>query len=429
MKKILSLILASFVLYSCQDAEVVTPESENTQIYNSIIEDDGDASRAGILPVAIEYYQNIAEMAKWYAMHPAVRLQDSLNNTLNQSESFNPLLEKLYDINIEDSTGAELSFFDLDSLNREGFLESFVTLESRDLSEKLEMLGETGTYPLITQPNQAFLDVYNTYADLHNSDESPYFIVSPVLTSIEFADSDVLPSPQIKKQEKLQSATTFWATVINAGLLATTYVSGSPHSLDHNLFVDRIQRSIRKGRILIALPGGTHASRVVHFYTDKDWFDVGHIGIFRKDWWEIYPTVDHNFELTIGATPDYGLHPEQLQAGWTQKHGISFVGKVYDKYWKKTGWLSWSRVSEDVDAHKLFLKANSKLGKPYCNWWEVLTAKWAVPGRFICSSVPYYAAKYQSGTKVNISNWWKTTIFPGGVYLSDRVKIIDHTRY
>jgi len=33
----------------------------------------------------------------------------------------------------------------------------------------------------------------------------------------------------------------------------------------------------------------------------------------------------------------------------------------------------------------------------------------------------------KEGAGVNIGDWWKPTIFPAGVFLSDRVRIIDST--
>lgn len=136
-------------------------------------------------------------------------------------------------------------------------------------------------------------------------------------------------------------------------------------------------------------------------------------------------------QSTINKIVSLNLKPYSMRKSflWCKKHGLAFVGQVFDVKWRwfRKNWHTWGwrQEASDVDNNKIYNKVVGTLKTPYCNIFQILTAKWAAPGHFICSSSAWWCAK--NACNVNIGDWWKPTIFPAGVYLSDRVRIIDNT--
>jgi len=110
---------------------------------------------------------------------------------------------------------------------------------------------------------------------------------------------------------------------------------------------------------------------------------------------------------------------------WSANHGISFVGQVVDTKWVRVSWWRWKKVTVDANNYGIYNESTKHFGTPYCSVFQILYSKWLAPNKFICSSQGWYCAK--KGAGVDMSSWWKPTIFPAGVYLSDKVKIIDNT--
>jgi hypothetical protein len=182
---------------------------------------------------------------------------------------------------------------------------------------------------------------------------------------------------------------------------------------------------------LIALPGGFNTSYPIIFYTNQDFYDVGHVAVLTLNSSQVPSTInnDETFKMSISTNSTENMHEESLKKNWTSEHGVAFVGQVFDVNWV---WFyhhwydfGFKRVATDVNNDNIYNKVVPLIGKPYCNIFQLLTAKWAAPGHFICSSTAWWCA--EQGCNVDIGDWWKPTIFPAGVYLSDRVRIIDNT--
>ena len=415
--------IATLLLISCEknpETLDLSPSGQNV----TIIEKE-DVNKDAILPEAIEYYQNIATMARWYSKHPQIAERSRLKNATN--DSINPLLLKLDELSITDSLGNDISIFDLDGTKLDTFLTSFVIIESEQLSEKLKELPTEDSKSEITETNKAFRAVFSNKKSLESTLTDPYWKISNKLKEQE-------KTQDFSKLDLKSGDSGFWFKVISNYALQISILHIAPNSLSKQTFVNRLRRSVQKGRLLIALPGGFTTTFPIVFYPNKKWYDVGHVAIMVKNSNEIPQKISNNendeFYFTMGTNPENGMHKEKdLKEDWCDKHGVAFVGQVFDVKWVwfKKNWhhWGWRKERRDVNNYNIYSKALSIKGKPYCKWYQVMTAKWSAPDRFICSSTAWWCAK--KGTGVNISSWWKTTIFPAGVYLSDRVRIVDNT--
>lgn len=440
MRKIYLYSVVLFFLFSCENKNVTITPTDKEQS-KTIVEYAEDINKANINPVAKEYYQNIAQIAQWYAVHPKVR-EDNFARMARAPEnpdSINTLLEKLKELSITDSLNNPISFFDLNEKDREAFLKDFITIESNLLSEKLA-IDTTGQIAQgIQQINRMHRSaVPNLQQRIAAVDEDPYWAVRRRMQqeekkAIEKIRANIPPVQKINREDGCTSYSLddeFWKKV-SKSIKSKFSTRSKPKSLTPQEFVNRIRPSIRKGRLLISLPGGNETRWPLVIYSYIPWkYDVGHVAVFSKNGSEIPYNIDDNKIISIGANNSRGVHNEKIKEDWTNNHSIAFVGQVYRVKWKWKwrGFKSrYYKVSRDVDNDDIYYEIKRQLGKPYCSIFQTLfISKLVAPKRFICSSAAWWAAK--KGTGVNISNWYKTNIWPAGVYLSDRVRIIDNTK-
>ncbi len=257
------------------------------------------------------------------------------------------------------------------------------------------------------------------------------------------SSSGALPEPSSGIGSKADRE--FWAKVITNSL---SYATGafpvsialtSPISLPLEFFLSRIKNNIHEGNILISLPGGNNTLASIVVFPNIDFFDVGHVAIFTNGFnLGIFNSGGYVWDtkITIGADPEHGVHEENFNHNWTKKHDLAYVGVPYKSSWKwKNGWWEnwytwstgyWYRETKDVDPYWLTTwEAKQQLGKPYASALKVLFAKAASPDSYICSSLAWYSIKKAYG--LDVCDWYKTTTFPGGLFLSENIRIVDDT--
>ena len=397
----------------------------------------------------LKYYQNIAKMAKWYAENPAIVMQynddaETRSGSQNELENTNTVIEKLQSLCIESPDGKTLSFFDLDEEQMSSFLEEMPKMEADDLSKKIDKLNgseaRNEALKYYENLNKAFNKGFEN-AEINNSTKSgkdiqdPYFFIRKEIENIR--------PPQISPKTRADSDTyvaeaKFWTKVFDNSFFVIVFAKQP--SLDVAVFFNRIKKSLRKGRLLISLPEGFNTTAPIVKYTKSKTLDFGHVAVISKDKEEAemefkryHSNTDKEkinlFSISIGTNKDKGMREEHLMEDWSNLHATTYVGQIYDvKYkfwWRNIFRWGWKRIEQDVNNYTIYKKAVESIGTPYCNAFQVLTAKWAAPERMICSSSAWWYAK--NGAGVNIGDWWKPTIFPAGVFLSDRVRIIDST--
>ena len=423
MRKQFLPILAILILFSCKKENNDTSSDVNNPSSTVKVTEKSDINQAAVMPEAMEYYKNIATMAKWYAKHPEARTQSKLKSNSESPDSVNTILAKLQEITITDSANVQKSVFELDDTKIDTFLSAFTVIEANDLSQKLSLDTSNQAVLGISAINQAFKEAFSSNL---KSSEDPYWKIRNIL---DIKEKQASQQPTHLKSENSD----FWAAVVSNKILGCTGIWGaSPPYLTPQTFVDRIRGSIAKGRLLIALPGGSNTVSPIILYVGQGWYDVGHVAVMIQNAGEIPKTINNNddFVMTISTNSKDNLHKEPLKKDWSNEHGLSYVGQVYDVNWQwfYKNWhdFGFRQVATDVNNDAIYKQVTGlAIGTPYCNIWQVVFAKAAAPEHLICSSTAWWCAK--QGTGVNIGDWWKPSIFPAGVYLSDRVRIIDNT--
>ena len=402
---------------------------------------------------ALQYYRNLAAVIDWYAQHPEKRRkQDDSYTDPSQAENHNPVLEQAEQISIQDSAENFVTVFDLPDRHRKSFLKSWSIIQAHIMSEKLQRDKSPqrlmGLLPRMR--NRAFKRAFPTPESLANTTEDPYKKVAKELIAQEarmraaedrYYKIDGITPPSIPTPTMANAPGQPQALITNPGFWWLFYkivpgkIVGPKKTNNPEHFVKELKSTLRKGRILIALPGGYDTYNVVH--TNFSYYDFGHAAVINKNSWEVNETLledkQSNYSITTGIPgPDDRVERSEELEGW-MKHGRSFVGKVVNGYWK----IKWSRFwgipypeffwikSGEVNSQRILEKSQTRIGTPYCAWYMMKTAKWNAPRLFICSTLPWWAAKWSVGK--NLGDWWKSTIYPAGLYLSDYVRIVGET--
>lgn len=405
---------------------------------NNITEDIADSGLSGkgtldypqstnteLLPEAEEYYGNIAILAEWYAENEQFRQKANSNSS---GDKINTLLYKLERLNIKDSTGNKVSFFDLSQVERKDFLKTWKTTEAIDLSKKLNRDPSHTTSGLLIKRNRAF-------AESINRDKSGYITVSDpyqeVISALKEAEQNEISENEnlINSGNTIYSDDNFIAAVIANKYLSFSVIQASPVQLTPQTFVDRLRPNLKKGRILLALPGGWTTQYLIIFYPHKVLWDVGHTAIISKDKEEIEEMIGDSSNISVGTSTWYDLNEEMLGRSWCYKHGLALLAEVYDISWEKVkneeGKWRWNKVMTLIDHDKVCELAESQLGKPYSNVLYTFFSKWDAPNSFICSSLAWWCVEKASG--VDISDWWNPSVYPVNIYYSENVVIVDDT--
>ena len=155
---------------------------------------------------------------------------------------------------------------------------------------------------------------------------------------------------------------------------------------------------------------------------------MGHVGVINKSSNKIPLGESNNsYEVSISVSGKYPVGDEKVEDSWTKLGTSGHVFAVIGGYWKIkwTGlfWPEFFYVSKgELNGLEMLEYTNRRRGRGYCQPQEVAYAKWVIPTRFICSSLPWRAVKTMF--ELDIGDWWKSTIFPAGIYLSDHTKRI-----
>lgn len=435
MKKLILPIFALLIFFSCKNEDLNANKAAQpnpvTVTYKSEI------NKSAILPEALEYYSNIAEMAKWYAKHQDVVAQSRVQSESGVLDSLkNTLIDKLDKITILDSANNKISFFDLDEMRRDSFLSSFVTIEANDLSVKLKFDTSSLMISSFQENNNAVKAAFARIKSANSFTEDPYWKVRNVMMERENARSAIVAKEISRmKASKVQEGPmrvsedyTFWSGLILNSQLSLSPIRISPIQLSAKTFVDRIRPSIQPGRLLIALPGGVDTYYPLILYLDGTGFDFGHVAVMNR--YAPAPNTNNaDISFTISTNSKEGMHQENLQNNWGNEHGLAYVGQVFDTQWRTyyNNWHSFGVRREARDASNTLI-ANELpplLNQPYGGAVGILVGKFWAPKFLICSTTAWWCAK--NGAKVDIGDWYKPSIWPAGVYTSDHVRIIDNT--
>lgn len=434
MKKIIRkpvlyvLLLGAILIISCnQNDEITTEENTSSNVHTH----DDPIDPSTIRPEALDFYKNISAVSEFYIKNP----DELLSHKNTSAEDENTLLNKLKQITLVDSLGQEMNVFDLEKDQAIGFLQdTWAVSLAKDLSDKLDLDTSNTMMQSIVETNEIVEE-----ANLGNKSSDGSFKKDPYWKIRELMQSKNPSKSVVDTALVSKSSSGFWATVIANRILSIGPVAYK-NTLPTQTFYNRIKNSLEPGRLLIALPGGFNLfSPIVASIGSEGGYDVGHVAIINRNRSQADSEIRNfginDLNITIGLNAKKHMHLENLWESWAKEHGVAFVGEVRKSWWAWNGWRcrwwhgclpTWVRKSRSING-EIYRHSKYQLAakRPYIHWYEIFTAKWAAPYRYICSTSAWYAAKEEGG--VDISSWWKFTIYPAGVYLSDEVHIIDNT--
>jgi len=419
------IFLVTFPLFLSCSKEFVDQDYINDHLSDVIVTYPESINQQAILPNVATYYKNISSLAKWYYDHPFFRY---LPSPIMPSRQVNTVLDKLESISLLDSCGKSISFFDLEENDVQPFLDSWKTIESFEVSQKLKRDSSGISQILFAKRNIAFDEGFGKLKSVELEEEDPYFRIRSLMDIKEKDSLNFYHDFSTSKSGEYTDEN-FWNTVRINNRLAFSIFQFGPNVLSPQLFVDRLRPNLKKGRLIIALPGGWTTNNLMIFYPAKELFDAGHTAFVLKNSEEIPDSIDDQFNLTIGTALSRGCENEQLGSSWCYKHSMAFLCQLclvqWEKYKNGNEQWSWKRVSYDIDNVDAVEEASKYIGTPYCNPAVVFLSKWAAPKSFICTSLAWYCVKETSG--INISDWWDPSVFPRDLFFSENLRIIDDT--
>lgn len=394
--KLLIGIFISYAIAGCSNEEL---NLEAKQFFSS-----ESATEISIDDVATN---NINGEAKTYysLLKTAIFATDSnlphTRNVVPDNDQENPLIEKLEDIAISDEDGNPISFFSLEEKQQMEFLDEWVVLEADAMSEKLNINPELRDY--VKEQNEIIGQVLQEETaqtrsgDYKVKNNNLFFqkIRERMNAKAKSYNSDASPNTRIG-------------------------ISGVTKVPTHTLKIE-LQRHARPGDFILALP--VHNRPWIFLTAGSTPFNVGHSSVITD---EVTTSHSDDFRFALGAQTGNGVTKERLSY-WNVRCFIMGIQKVSWK-WKWRGFKSrLYKVTQPVsNPSALAQRAESYRGREYVKWYEFLTAKWAAPSRFTCTTLILYCAKKEYG--INVSSWWATMLSPSGLYLDSSTYIRKEIR-
>ncbi|MDR2010341.1 MAG: hypothetical protein LBQ22_07655 [Bacteroidales bacterium] len=297
---------------------------------------------------------------------------------------------------VEDESSEQISFFDMDENEQEAFLENWAILQAEQLSEKF--LAEPELEAAVEAENEVIESVLDEEVtevksgQYHVKDKEAFFAK--------------LGERLSEKEKQLQEQTPDTKAI---------GVSLSSNAINYTKLRSGLRSYARRGDILVALP--MHNQPYVWLDFGNDQFKVGHAGIITS----IPSATAAATEPIVVAAGTSGVGDESLQY-WSYKCYIAGLQKV-KWVWKWRGFKSglYKEVTRVNNPATLASWGESYKGRPYVRWYEFLTAKWAAPSRFTCTTLVWWCAG--KAYDINVSEWYKTLVTPGGLLTDESVYI------
>lgn len=184
-------------------------------------------------------------------------------------------------------------------------------------------------------------------------------------------------------------------------------------------------RYAQRGNIVVALP--IHGWPFTFVNLNKG--PVGHAGIIGK---KINYSQNINIkEVTIESNKDkkknvHGVIKGNVRDYWSRKHYIMGIQRVRYRWrwrWFRSGFY---KETQRMNPAPLADWAQHYIGRRYVHGYEFLTAKWAAPSRFTCTTLIWWCAKKAYG--VNVSSWYSPLITPSGMFWDESTYFIANVK-
>ena len=428
-------MLFTFVGVSCSsnaDEPLSSQEVEAHQLVSdngprglapaSVANDPGSIS--SLNQIAVDYVNNAKTLLY------ATGALDKPSQTVSSYESLledgsssevNPMSLRLQLLDIVDEdSGKPIKFYDLSPEHKAVFVDKLLQEDATTISTRLELAPEAG-YQLKLE-NEATREL------IQQNGLTMLRVGVPVGTRPSFPNAvggTMKSSPDIKRvdhNEFFSALQKGIASKLNSQ--GKSIPGGGSSMLDlkyPKLPAEQVRhawsQSARPGDFVVALP--VHNMPWIYLNLgDSVNFMVGHAGIIDA---RVSAWTEFGSELTIEAYKKDGVRRLGILY-WLNPHYVMGVQKVRYR-WRWRGFRSrFYKESRPVsNPEALAYWANQYIGKKYVRWYEFLTAKWAAPSRFTCTTLVWWCAKKAYG--INVSSWYSPLVSPSGLFTDDETYI------
>lgn len=329
----------------------------------------------------------------------------------NDSTVFiNPIALDLYTLDIEnEDTGETVNFFDLPLEQKMVFLDKLYLSDIEKLTKKLDLIPSL--IPSVAQENKA---------------------VGELIASHQLEKMQVRENPISTRSANTMLKTIDAKSFFNKlNKITQEYESNMPETRGINIGgshsnptadIKNVMRMLindsRIGDFILTLP--VHGKSYVYLNVTSD-YKVGHAGIITEHYSS--PAIFNEQGggvFGIGARTENGVTDEHISY-WKRPCYVMGVQKARLK-WKWRGFKSglyWETTP--VAPTPLAEWAEKYKGRKYVRLYEFVTAKWAAPSRFTCTTLVWWSAKKAYG--LNLSGVGSTMVTPSRL-LTDRYTYI-----
>lgn len=431
-----SLLLLSSVVSSCSSdtneplapSEVASSPSGSLSMPVSNASESSTASIdiSSLNTVALDYVNNAKTLL--YATDaiavpaPQVPIPDD-GDPSGPSTNSNPMSARLSDLDIVDiETGQQIDFYSLPKVEREAFVENLLIEDAATISSRLAIAPEaTHQLALENETTQALIQEQGLTA---MSVGSSVASTSSTAVSSRSARST---TPPIKKIDHKRFFSTLQKRLGDKMEASQKSSANEARTISISLggdypkvSLDRVKaawmKSARRGDFILAIP--SHGQPWVHANLSSGVrFKVGHAGILDST---ITSETEKNKRVTIEA---YTSGVQRLRyMDWDTPHYVMGIQRVRYR-WRWRGFRSgFRKVCTPVsNPGALADWANRYIGHEYVRWYEFLTAKWAAPKRFTCTTLVWWCSK--KAYNINVSSWYSPLVSPSGLFTDDETYI------
>ncbi|MDR1006752.1 MAG: hypothetical protein LBL74_07820 [Bacteroidales bacterium] len=339
-----------------------------------------------------------ADALKYYSLIKDVILLTRANELKiaeNPNNTKIPLIEKLKDMILFDSNDNKMSFYDLDSNEQIEFLNEWVIIQAYDLTEKIEKGEAIGLYDYLKEHNSIVTNVLKYF---NANEDNPIDNIQEFFTSLE---NHLYEAP-----------------LNNTDSLPHNYKWGDGEDVNGDVDNSRLKyllkRYGRRGDFLVTLPHNNHPWLYINFSNER--YKVGHAAIITQPVTDTATSI--NDTLTVETWTGNGVCKKRIQ-NWNKVPSYLMGIQKVEWKWRWRGFRSWwYKVKTPVsNPNKLANRAEQYLGHQYVYWYEFVTAKWAAPARFTCTTLVWWSSKKEYD--INISDWYAPLVSPTGLYLDE----------
>lgn len=399
LSKFLFVTLFAYAFSACSSNQIELPDSESRVEAPATIENE-EINAADINP------QSIQSDAKEHfnLLKRTILATGSHLPQTRSSEVSNPFYSKLAQLVLVDdeAKNGKISFHSLCLDEQLAFLEDWMVIQAKNLSDKLSVRPDLLDY--VKQQNEIFATTLNEEL-LQTRSASEERVKDNTLFFNKLQDRlYALQNP------KESSVTTRTVAKIDAP------------KIDPYTVIGALKNHSRVGDIMVTIP--SYNRPWVYANLGENSFTVGHGAIIVD---KVNRRTTPKDKVTLGSNIGYGVIMEEIEYWAVQSYimGIQIVSWKKDKSalvgLAKKRWTKVVKPLEADQRKQLVQKAKEFEGRPYVRIEEFPFAKHYAPLRFTCTCLIWYCC--MELFDIDISPIWSPVVSPSDVYLSEHTYV------